>query len=72
MVDDMLSNELMMLGAVVAALGAGGLPVGEEPAGVIMPDLTGTDSAYVWVRTDFLKSRYRLTVTLDPGEGEAS
>jgi hypothetical protein len=68
--NDKLANELMMLGAVTMALAAGGsIPAGGgSPPWVTIPDLDALDagSAYIWVRTDFLKSRYRLTVTLDP------
>jgi hypothetical protein len=64
--EDKLSNELLMLGAVVAALTKGEIPPGDSPTWVTVPDMINADSAYVWIQTDFLKSRYRLTVTMDP------
>ena len=70
--DDNLANELLMLGAVMAALTKGELPTGDSPTWVTMPDLVGADSAYLWLRTDFLKSRYRLTITLDPADEDAA
>jgi hypothetical protein len=63
-VDDKLDNELLMLGAVVAALIGG-------PVTAAVPDAADPRSAYLWVRTDFLKSRYRLTITLDPENADA-
>lgn len=64
--EDKLSNELLMLGAVVAALTKSETPPRGSPTWVTMPDMSTTDSAYAWVQTDFLESRYRLTVTMDP------
>jgi hypothetical protein len=73
-VNDKLANELLMLGAVTVALAAGGsVPAGgDSPPWVTIPDFDAldADSAYIWVKTDFLESRYRLTVTLDPEDDD--
>lgn len=56
-----LANELLMLGAVCAAL------MDNDQLRVDTPDTyEGTLSAYAWVTApSFLKSRYRITVSMD-------
>lgn len=56
---DAYENEIMVAGAVWAALACSTLPA--EPA---FDDGHVTNELYVWPH--FMKSRYRITVALDP------
>lgn len=58
---DKKAKEILMLGAITAAL----LDDGCVSVGLPM-DEQGQVSNYMWVSVDFMRSRYRLTVTMDP------
>jgi hypothetical protein len=59
---DTRANEILVAGAVWASLAVG---TGDRVTCVpVAVDGQATNELYVWF--DFMKSRYRITVTLDP------
>lgn len=58
---DKLANEILVLGGLAAVL----LEDDRVKVGIPM-DENGQVSNYIWVSVAFMKSRYRLTVTMDP------
>lgn len=60
-------SELMMTGALYAALTlAGEADVQVE----LITDEHNNATTALWVKVDFLRSRYRITVTMDPEKEE--
>jgi len=62
--DDAYPNEIMVAGALWMAISA------RFNARPVMVDGEATNELYVW--PDFMRSRYRVTVTLDPEDDQAA
>lgn len=58
--DNKIDNELIVTGAVFAAL------VENGQFAVEIPPLADNHGNSVWVRVPFMQSRYRVTVEMDP------